>query len=261
MTIRNSTDLPSPDRHEPGAADATERRPAAGGLPGTRAVPAAPLLWPPTFDGAIFDFDGTIAFSSGIWEQVDREFLGERGLRYTPQFAAELSVLGFAEGSRYVVDHYHLDEDPDAICAEWNRIGARLYGERVTLRQGARAYIEALRSRGVRVALATTNDANVIDAMKPRVDADELFDARVHGAEVARSKNHPDIYLEAARRIGVRPRDCIVFEDIVPGLRAAMSTGMTGCAVRSDGRTQKVDALRSVADLWLDRWTDIDLHP
>lgn len=220
---------------------------------------AEPLLWPPAFQGAIFDFDGTVALTGGIWERVDREFLSARNLEYTSQFARDLSLLGFERGARFVVERFGLDEDPADICREWNRIGARIYAQEVSLRPGAAQYILTLRRTGVRCALATTNDANVIDSMKPRVDADLLFDARVHGSEVARTKEFPDIYLEAASRLGVDPGRCVVFEDIAPGLRSASLAGMTTCAVRSDDPGQDEKELARAADLWLDDWRDIAL--
>ncbi len=215
------------------------------------------LLWPPAFDAAIFDFDGTIAESGGIWLDVDKDFLARRGLAYTPEFTIELSTLGFAEGAQFVVDRYHLDEDPADICREWNEIGERLYRDRVRLRPGAEAYLRRLRALGVPIALATTNAPGVIDATRAHIDVDGLFDVRVHGIEVARSKHFPDIYEEAARRLGVRVDRCVVFEDIVPGLRAAMSVGALGCGVRSNDPTQDPDALRALADAWVDDWTQV----
>ena len=79
----------------------------------------------------------------------------------------------------------------------------------------------------------------------------------MYGGEVARPKDHPDIYLETARRLGVEPTDCIVFEDIATGLRSASSVGMLTCGVRSFDPVQRVDEVRSAADLWLDDWRDI----
>lgn len=218
------------------------------------------VFWPPAFDAAVFDFDGTIAYSGDIWIEVDKQFLAQRGLPYTREFTVELATLGFEDGAQFVIDTYHLDEDPQAICDEWNRVGEQLYRERVTLRAGAADYIQALRAKGIPCALATTNSPNVIDALKPRVDADALFDVRVHGCDVKRNKHFPDIYIEAARRLGTPCERCIVFEDILPGLSAAMSTGMTGCGVKSNDPTQDEAALHAKADFWIRDWTDLILR-
>ncbi|MCH3967968.1 MAG: HAD family phosphatase [Atopobiaceae bacterium] len=216
-----------------------------------------PELWPPSFDGAIFDFDGTLAYSGDIWNQVDHDFMARRRLTYTPDVTVELATLGFADGARFIIDRFGLDETVDDICSEWNDMASGLYAEKVELRAGAERYLRALHKLGIPCALATTNSADVLDSLMPRVDIDGLFDARVHGAEVKRSKHHPDIYLEAARRICVAPQRCIVFEDIAPGIASAQSVGMYAVAVRSNDPTQDEAELIDLADAWLEDWRDL----
>ena len=215
-------------------------------------------LWPPTFEAAIFDFDGTIANTGWIWEEVDRTFLGSRGIPYTEEYARVLSVLGFQSGATYTIETYGLKEDPDDICEEWTRLSHALYHTRVALIPGAEAYIRALRDHGIPTALATANEPELISAMR-LVDVDGLFDTVVHGRDVGATKDQPDIYLEAARRLGVDPHRCIVFEDIVPGILAARSAGFTTCGVRSGEKAQLADDVREAADCFLHSWDDLQL--
>lgn len=218
----------------------------------------SPTLWPPTFDAAIFDFDGTIADTAWIWEEVDRTFLGARGIPYTTEYARNLAVMGFATGAVYTIETYGLDEDPRDICEEWTRLSHALYHTRVTLRPGAKEYILALRERGIKTALATANEPALTRSMR-LVDIDALFDACVHGCDVNTTKDQPDIYLEAARRLGVEPTCCIVFEDIEPGLRAAAEAGFATCAVCSGDKAQEWDHVRSAAHIELLSWEDLKL--
>lgn len=215
-----------------------------------------PELWPPAFDAAIFDFDGTIADTGWIWEEVDRTFLGARGIPYTKEYARNLAVLGFSSGAQYTIEMYQLDEDPRDICDEWTRLSHALYHTRVELRPGAEDYIRALKKRGVATALATANEPELISSMR-LVDIDSLFDTCVHGRDVGTTKDQPDIYLEAARRLGVKPSRCIVFEDIEPGIVAARQAGFVTCAVRSGDNTQDVEQVRAAADLYLEDWTQL----
>ncbi|MBP3894275.1 MAG: HAD family phosphatase [Atopobiaceae bacterium] len=211
-------------------------------------------LWPPAFDAAIFDFDGTIANTGWIWEEVDRTFLGSRGIPYTHEYARMLSVLGFSSGAQYTIETYHLEEDPQDICEEWTRLSQALYHTRVELRPGVEEYIMALRGRGIPIALATANEPELISSMR-LVDIDALFDVCVHGRDVGVAKDEPDIYIEAARRLGVDPQRCIVFEDIEPGLVAARGAGFITCAVESGEATQNFERVSRVADLALHDWT------
>lgn len=219
---------------------------------------AARELWPFTGKAAIFDFDGTLAETAHLWREVDVAFLSKRGLPYTPDYPQRLAALGFEKGAQYTIERYGLNETVEEICAEWNEMGSALYRETVRLRPGSQRYVEALKARGIPCALATTNDRAVLGSMR-HVDVYALFDACVHGVEVGKSKDHPDIYYEAARRLGVDAGDCIVFEDIVPALRSARRAGMRTCGVRANDPNQAVDEARAVADLWLDDWLDIDL--
>lgn len=215
-------------------------------------------LWPLQAGAAIFDFDGTLADTAGIWHQVDIAFLSQRNLEYTEEYSRRLSTLGFAEGARYTIDTYGLSETVEEICDEWNRMGKELYRDSVELRPGSVRYIKALRDCGIPCALATTNDPEVLGSMR-HVAVNELFDACVFGMEVGRGKDHPDIFVEAANRLGVNCRECLVFEDIVPAVLSASRAGMSTCGVRANDPTQDVDKMRSVADLWLEDWLDVPL--
>lgn len=204
---------------------------------------------------AIFDFDGTLAESGDVWHEVDVIFFERRGIAFDDDFADKLSVLGFEEGARYAIGAYDLPDTVEEICDEWNRLGRKLYERRVCLRPGAEAYIRALRAAGVPVALATTNDPDVIAAMEPRVPVSELLPVRVHGRDVEHhTKNHPDIYLEAARRLGVEPSECLVFEDILPAVLTAKRAGMRAVGVRTSSPHQQWELIRHAADLVIDGW-------
>lgn len=214
---------------------------------------AAPSLLPPSFSAGIFDFDGTLAETWHLWRRVDEIFFSTRGLPFDEDASATLATLGFSAGARWCVERYRLRDEVSDIVDEWNRLGAALYEEEVRLRPGAEAYLRALRARGVPLALATTNDPHVLGAMR-HVDVFGLFDEVVCGREVSRGKDHPDIYLEASRRLGAAPGVCCVFEDILPGTLSAERAGMTTVAVRCEDPRQPARELRRAADLWIEGW-------
>lgn len=211
------------------------------------------------FDAVILDFDGTIARSHHVWRMVDETFLSRRGIPYDETIGAQLAALGFEQGSVWIRDRYGLEDNPEAICDEWNDLAGELYRTQVTLRPGVEAYTDALHRAQVPVALATTNDAGVLEALKPRIDIDRLVDVRVHGAEVGVSKHHPDIYLAAAAKLGVAPERILVFEDIPFGLAACASAGFIPVGVFTDDPTQDKDAIMAVSAAYFDSWTEIPL--
>ena len=197
----------------------------------------AEALWPFRYDAAIFDFDGTLAYSGDVWHEVDRLFLAKRGIPYEQD----------------------LDEHIEDICREWNEIGVELYTDRIELRPGAHAYLQALVDAGVPCALATTNDPQVIAASNHRTHVRELFSAQIFGTDVNAPKTKPDIYLEAARRLGVAPERCIVFEDVIEGIRSAKSAGMATCAIATDGNPANEAAKAAEADVFITSWEEVPL--
>ncbi len=213
-------------------------------------------LWPPSFSAAIFDFDDTLALTHDLWRQVDMAFLGARGIRYTPDVGRTLTTLGFAGGARWCIERYGLEETVEEICDEWNAMGRALYATKVRLRPGAREYLAALRSAGVPIALATTNDPDVLASMGRNVDVYTLFDAVVCAKEVGCGKDRPDIYLEAARRISAQPKGCMVFEDLLQGICSAKRAGMRTCAVLSDNPLQNAREVVDTADCAIASWRE-----
>ena len=159
----------------------------------------------------------------------------------------------------FVVDEYGFDDTPEDICREWNELASQLYPTQVHLRPGAKEYVDKLKENNIPVALATTNDNEVLASLRPRIDVWDMFDTVVVGSDVTRTKHHPDIYLEAASRINIEPRDCIVFEDILPGINSAKRAGMTTVGLATYDPTQISEQIKQAADIFVEDWRHINI--
>lgn len=210
----------------------------------------------PTFEAAIFDFDGTLAATDPLWEQVDDEFLRPRGFAYTPQYGAAIQPMGFKDSAAYTRELFHLDDTVEEICAEWEQLALRIFCEKACLRKGAREYLELLKNQGVPIALATVNKGTLLDGAQ-HIDVEALFDVRVYGEDVSRSKHFPDIYLLAAKRLGVEPSQCMVFEDVEVAIKTAQAIPMMTCAVNSHSARQNFNELAQLATSAISHWTDL----
>lgn len=202
-------------------------------------------------DGLVFDFDGTLADSMQVWYWVDEEFLRRRNLEEPEDYGKTLSTLGFRESAAWVIEVLGLDETVEDVMDEWNELALEFYANNVYLKPHVREFIEAARAEGLKTSIATTVSPELLFPALELNDARDLFDAVAFSHECEHDKNEPDIYLLAADRMGVPPERCVVFEDILPGVRSAKRGGMYAVGVRDDSGHQEIDEMREVADAFI----------
>ncbi|MDR3313938.1 MAG: HAD family phosphatase [Oscillospiraceae bacterium] len=210
-------------------------------------------LFPP-HRAAIFDLDGTLLDSMWVWHKVDAEFFARRSLAFPADYAAGIVSMTFRETAEYTVARFGLPEAPEAVMAEWNELSFRHYQNDVRLKPGARESLQMLRERGVKLGVATSLTSSFIDAVLQSNGILDWFDALTSCDEVARGKQYPDIYLLAARRLGVEPAACVAFEDIAKGLCGVRAAGMTACAVWEPASCQDWAEMCGLADVALRNW-------
>lgn len=206
------------------------------------------------FEAAIFDLDGTLLDSMGIWEKIDEDFLGRRGIPVPPDYARAIASIGFRETARYTIERFGLDETEEALLEEWSRMAAEEYALRVPLKPHAKAYLEALKGRGVRLATATSLSHRLSGPALRRCGIYDLFDAQCCTDELPegrREKRLPDIFLLAAKKLAVRPETCVVFEDILPAVIGAKAAGMKVYCIADAASSAHAEALTDAADGYL----------
>lgn len=175
--------------------------------------------------GAIFDLDGTLLDSMGVWEQIDQDFLSRRGLMVPDDYIAAVTPLGFQDAAEYTIKRFYLTDTPDELIREWSEMAEYAYGHTVPLKPYAGEYLRKLKKQGVKLAVATAlTQALYIPALKNN-GIYELFHSFTTLGETGGRKGEPGIYLKAAQKIDVPPKNCAVFEDILEGIRGASAGG------------------------------------
>lgn len=181
--------------------------------------------------GAIFDLDGTLLDSMHVWEDIDRRFLGKRGIACPDDYAEALKTMEFRGAAIYTVQRFCLDEDPEDIMREWSEMSRRIYAEEISLKPGAGEYLEVLSSYGVRMGVATSAVPELFVPALRRNGIYGFFSAFAMTSEVSRGKNFPDVYLLAAERLGLNPGKCAVYEDTLAGISGAAAGGFVTVGV------------------------------
>jgi len=199
--------------------------------------------------GVLFDMDGVLVDSEAFIAEAATAMFAERH-QTVVQPGDFVPFVGTGE-ERYlrgVGELYGVIIDPEADKRRTYELYFELIRGRLREIPGAVAFVRDCRSRGLRLALATSADASKMVANLAEIGLSGAdFDATVNGLEVSRKKPFPDIFLEAARRIGVSPIDCLVVEDAVTGVQAAKAAGcrclgitswFTAADLQSDGADQ-----------------------
>lgn len=175
---------------------------------------------------AIFDLDGTLLDSMGVWDQIDAAFLAKRGIAVPDDYMETVTAMQFRDIARYTINRFRLDDTEDELMDEWDRMAHDAYTSVVRPKAHALDYLRYLKDTGARLAVATTMPAGLRAPALRHAGMLGMFDAIVGVDDVGRGKEHPDIYLEAAARVGVPAHAATVFEDLLAGVRSAVRGGM-----------------------------------
>jgi HAD superfamily hydrolase (TIGR01509 family) len=190
----------------------------------------------------VFDLDGVIIVSELLWTRKREELARESGGTWLPEAQEAMQGMSSPEWTRYMRDELRVPMEPaeisDAVVAKMERA----YRDELPLIDGA---LEAVRALAARWPLALASSANreLIDLVLELAGLSESFAASVSSEEVANGKPSPDVYLEAARRLGVPPERCVAVEDSGNGIRAAHAAGMMVIAVPNPDLPPAADTL------------------
>jgi HAD superfamily hydrolase (TIGR01509 family) len=178
----------------------------------------------------VFDMDGVLVDTEQVWDAVREQLVRERGGRWMPEAHTAMMGMSSPEWSRYLAEALGVPMTPEAINREVvERLAAR-YRADLPLVDGAVEVVRALAGRWP-LGLASSSNRPVIDQVLELAGLAACFRATVSSEEVARGKPAPDVYLEAAARLGVAPAGCVAVEDSASGLRSAARAGMRVVAV------------------------------
>ena len=178
----------------------------------------------------VFDLDGVIVDSEQVWDEVRENYVREVGGTYTDSATRDMMGMSSVEWSRYMADQLGVPGTPEEINAAIVSRMLERYGEAPPLIPGA---VEAVRRCAERwpLAVASSSNPELIEVVLDVAGLHDVIPVVVSSQEVARGKPAPDVYLEAARRLGVEPQLCAAVEDSHNGIRSASAAGMRVVAI------------------------------
>jgi HAD superfamily hydrolase (TIGR01509 family) len=200
-------------------------------------------------EAVIFDLDGVLIDSEHVWDGVRRQLAEERSGRWSDTASRDMMGMSSLEWSRYMRDEVGLAESPEEISAEVVRRLEARYRRELPLIAGSEQALERLSARWP-LGLASSSNRELIDLVLQESGLGRFFRATVSSEEVPRGKPAPDVYLEAARRLGAEPTRCAAVEDSENGIHAAKAAGMRTIAIPNPRYPPGAEAL-AAADVVL----------
>ncbi len=209
------------------------------------------------FKGAIFDMDGTLLDSMPVWKRLTAGYLEQFGVHITQQEYAATEGLSQPEVAQFFIDRYPaLPMDAQGLMDGMDELITARYAAIAKPRAGVIPFLEGLRRRGVKMAVATlTARRHAEKALRDR-DMMQYFDFMLTIEDVGVPKWKPDIYLISAERLGVTPDTCAVFEDAPYACTTAKRAGFYVCGVREPAYAAGEDELRASSDLVVEQSFD-----
>ena len=144
----------------------------------------------------LFDLDGTLVDSMWVWSQIDIDYLGSYGFAVPEDLQRIVEGMGFTEVAEYFKERFSIPDTIEQIKKTWQEMAMDQYCHCVPLKPGVKQFLPFLREKGIRMAVASSNDVALIEACLPANGVREYFDAVITACEVRKGKPAPDVYLE-----------------------------------------------------------------
>ena len=204
------------------------------------------------YEAVIFDLDGSLVDSMWMWKAIDIEYLKNFGIEPPEDLQKQIGGRSFFETAVFFKDKFGLEDSIEKIGDDWNRMAWDKYTNEVPLKEGVAEFLSACEDRGIKLGIASSNSTELIEQVLFSHNIRKRFSSVKSGTEIQKGKPAPDVYLAVADELQVLPEKCLVFEDLVDGIKAGKNAGMTVVAVSDDYSRHSDDVKRSLADYYIE---------
>jgi len=203
------------------------------------------------YTAVIFDLDGTLVDSMWIWEQIDIDYLKEKGHDLPEDLQKDIEGCSFTETAQYFKDRFKIEDDIETIKKRWIEMSKDFYADKIVLKKGIQELLDLLKEKNIKMGIATSNSRELAESVLINNRIDDYFEVLVTSCDVKKGKPEPDVFLKAAELMDVSPKACLVFEDTHAGVLAGKAAGMDVIAIYDALSEEYMEEIKESADHYL----------
>ncbi|HWQ72255.1 MAG TPA: thiamine phosphate synthase [Desulfitobacteriaceae bacterium] len=208
--------------------------------------------------GFIFDLDGTLLDSMTVWDNLAEEYLSGKGVQNIPLNLKEiLKPKTLLEAAEYFIENININLPPEQIVEEINLMIEEKYKFHFNAKEGVLDFLE--NNKHLKMCVATATDKHLVEHALKRLEIDEYFDFIITSREVGNGKQNPDIFLNAAEKLGLAIDEVVVFEDALHAIVTAKSAGFYTVGVYETAFANDHEEIKQIADCFIDNLNSFEL--
>ncbi len=202
--------------------------------------------------GAIFDMDGTLLNSMGMWYHLGEDFLRSQGFTPRERFWEDVHPETLLDGAAYYKDAYGFSQTPEELAGMLEDRITDFYTNHVTPKPGVEKFLSLLKLEGVEMYIATNTDRPLAEAALRHTGLESCFRGMLTCAEVGSRKHESaEIFFRAMARLRTRQETTVLFEDSLPAIRVAKAAGFRIAGVREAVFPQDQEEIQRLSDYYV----------
>lgn len=204
-----------------------------------------------TIKGAIFDMDGTLIDSMGIWEDIGYVYMRNLGIEPNSDIRDRLRPLSLIQAAEYLINEYNLPLKAKQVMEQISDLVSDFYINHVNAKPGIKEHLQILKDKGIKMCVATASDRPLAVKALERCGLLDFFEIIFTCTEVGFGKDSPEIFIRAAQYIGSDIEDTWVFEDAYHAIVTAKKAGFKVAAVYDKSSEMYINQIKELADVFL----------
>lgn len=206
----------------------------------------------------IFDLDGTLVDSLGIWSEIDKRFFRVHHMEVPEDYEKRIAHMNFVDIAKFTKSEYGFQESIEEIMKIWTDWSIIAYQKEIKAKPGAKEFLSYIQSLKIPMALATANRKELYEPCLKNNGIFDYFSYKMNVNDLNSTKSEPKIYLELAKEMNSKPNETLVFEDILIAVKTAHEAGFKVAAIYDKSNKNDADQIIQNSDYYLTSYYDFD---